>query len=633
MDGDGPKPATSSEGEDLGFPDISSDLLGRLELLRGDDPEIDLTSPTQDGEEQAAEGARDGKRYIRGPELGRGGMGVVYRVYDTDLRRNLAMKVLRIGVGSTTGSATSMGSLLVRRFLEEAQVTSQLDHPSIVPLHELGVDGDGRIYFTMRVVRGKDFQSIVQEMSEGESDWDIDRVVSAMLKVCDAMGFAHAKNVLHRDIKSSNIMAGKFGEVYVMDWGLAKVMGREDDRDLRPDLDASQAFTAIHTELSDPADGDVYVTMDGTVCGTPAFMPPEQALGLVAQLDARSDVYSLGAVLYHVLTGHPPYGEGGGRIPGHTVLRWVLDGPPKPVLELAPDSPPEVAAICEKAMQREPENRYQSMEELQADLSRYLRGMPVEALRLGWFGRASRWCRSNVLALGLVAAVVVAAGSGVFLMNHLTTALVRQTVKDSAERQAEILEEVNALYTSEVVAPLRGVIDATHDYVGRDDAIPAPATFLTTLAEAITGSAMRVSVRHYSDYPFAFREGGGPRDEFERLALARLRKDPEAPIFEFEEVEGIPYVRYATPRILRQDCVDCHNTHSESTKRDWKVGEVRGALAVHQPLGEEFLATQTRLRQTFLLIGSLVLGLPALVGLVLYRMSRRRESADGSAPE
>lgn len=621
MNADDPtiRPAGEQEG-DVGFPQVDTDLFHRLASLRAEDPGIHLEDEGGTAPEPPPLSGPSQRYSLKG-ELGRGGMGVVYRVFDAELQRNLAMKVLRVGTAGSSQTPEAAGRQVVRRFLEEAQVTGQLDHPGIVPLHELGVDSEGRMYFTMRVVRGEDLGRIVQRMRSGEGDWDLPRVVSSLLRVCDAMAFAHAKSVVHRDLKPSNIMAGQFGEVYVMDWGLARVLGREDSRDLRPDVQASREYTVVQTEGGESDDG--VVTLDGTVCGTPAYMAPEQALGQVDRIDQRADVYSLGAILYHVLTGYPPYVPGDARIAGHIILRWVTEGPPKPARELASDAPRELAAICDKAMAREPQDRYPSMRAMKEDLLRFLRGQPVEALQLGPFERALRWGRRNAVAMGLVVAVLLACGAGLSIMNSLSTALVRQTARDGAVMQARILEEVNSLYTSEIVSRLRGEVDVTHAYRDQEHAIPLPATFLTTLADRITGDDSSVGVRHYSDHPFAFREDGGAKDEFEEEALARLRADPSRPIFRWEEVDGQPVVRFASARILQAGCVDCHNTHPDSTKRDWKAGDVRGVLAIQQPLDHQRSRVQQGLRTTFLAVGGIA---AALLAVVVWGVLRIRSA-------
>ncbi len=198
-------------------------------------------------------------RYSVRGEIGRGGMGAVLEVRDEDLRRDLAMKV-------TSGSD-------VARFLEEAQVTGQLDHPGIVPVHELVLDPDGRVYFTMKLVHGRTLAQVLDFANDGRHGWTQAKVLGAIQRVCEAMAYAHEKGVVHRDLKPSNVMIGAFGEVYVMDWGLARIVGAPDRRDIRLRLVASPEPAGLETdrdELRHAAPGSPLLTMDGQVVGTPA---------------------------------------------------------------------------------------------------------------------------------------------------------------------------------------------------------------------------------------------------------------------------------------------------------------------------------------------------------------------------
>lgn len=316
-------------------------------------------------------------RYELLGELGRGGMGAVLRVHDEDLNRNLAMKVALSKVRQI-GDAQGTDSNTLARFLEEAQITGQLDHPGIVPVHELGLDQEGRAYFTMQLVRGSELTQVIQDVHEDSSSWNMTRALGVLLRVCEAMSYAHAKGVIHRDLKPSNIMVGEFGETYVMDWGLARVLGCDDKHDIRI---ASETPSMVQTarERERALDPDTpLVTMDGSVLGTPAYMPPEQARGELERIDRRSDVYSLGAVLYHLITGRAPYREDS-RISAREILSRLLDGPPAAVSVLNPNAPAELAAICEKAMARNPEHRYPDTAAFRDDLRRFLERRPVGA--------------------------------------------------------------------------------------------------------------------------------------------------------------------------------------------------------------------------------------------------------------
>ncbi|MBI3817731.1 MAG: SUMF1/EgtB/PvdO family nonheme iron enzyme [Planctomycetes bacterium] len=322
-------------------------------------------------------------RYLVRGEVGRGAMGIIYRVWDREIRRHIAMKVLRPAVDKDIHAGNSEAEQMrLARFLDEAQITGQLDHASIVPLHELGMDDKGRVFFTMKLVRGGDLKSVFDNLHKGEDGWTLNAAVQVLQRVCEAIAFAHAKGVIHRDLKPSNIMVGPFGEVYVMDWGLARSLDRADLHDVRLQDRSSAELTAVTTTrgIERMDDGDTpLLTMDGSVVGTPAYIPPEQAIGRVDQIGPRSDVYSLGAMLYHLLAGHIPYVRKGATMSQYTLLSLVMSGPPPPVAEENTNIPRELAAICEKAMARDIDARYANASDLAADLAAFLERRPVAA--------------------------------------------------------------------------------------------------------------------------------------------------------------------------------------------------------------------------------------------------------------
>jgi predicted Ser/Thr protein kinase len=197
------------------------------------------------------------KRYSVRGELGKGGMGVVLKVWDEDLNRPLAMKVLRKdGNRSPQAGPAGMPRAELARFLMEAQVTGQLDHPGIVPVHEIGIDADGQIFFTMQLVRGRELREIFQLARRGEEGWSQTRAVGVLIRVCEALAYAHSKGVIHRDVKPANVMVGRFGETYVMDWGLARVLRRKDVHDLRVKPPADATGSVVTTRRGEAADSD-----------------------------------------------------------------------------------------------------------------------------------------------------------------------------------------------------------------------------------------------------------------------------------------------------------------------------------------------------------------------------------------
>ena len=275
--------------------------------------------------------------YELAEEVGRGAMGVVYRARDTALGRDVAVKVLQDRFPAA-GSAA-------RRFLEEARITGQLQHPGIPPVHEVGTLADGRLFLAMKLIKGRTLADVLKAQQPG-----LPPLLPAFEAVCQAVGYAHAHGVVHRDLKPANVMVGAFGEVQVMDWGLAKVLRAR--RGTEP-TESSEA-TAPATEIVSLR-GDAAGTQPGDALGTPAYMAPEQAIGAVDQLDRRTDVFGLGAVLCHLLTGRPPYRGGDAEstrqlaaLAKLTDAFARLDGC---------GAEPGLVALCKKCLSGEPADR------------------------------------------------------------------------------------------------------------------------------------------------------------------------------------------------------------------------------------------------------------------------------------
>ena len=371
---------------------------------RGERPDTASGKPP----ENPPEGSGYGPYVLRG-EIARGGQGAVLRVWDQDLNRNLAMKVI-LGKDDQkpTGGTPNVDAHTMGRFLEEAQVTGQLDHPGIVPVHELGVDKEGRVFFTMKLVKGRDLAAIFDLAHEKKEGWNLTRALGAMLKVCDAMSYAHAKGVIHRDLKPANVMVGRFGEVYVMDWGVARVLKREETHDIR-----IQETVAVRSDWRDKAEEEEpkLLTMDGDIVGTPAYMSPEQASGELDHMGPHSDVYSVGAMLYHLLSGQMPYVTPGEKVHGFTIWNRLREEPPTPLSDIAPHVPQELVAICEKAMARRLHERYGDMSQLAEDLSAFMEHRVVHAYETGALAELRKWVKRNKsLAAASAAAAVLALG-------------------------------------------------------------------------------------------------------------------------------------------------------------------------------------------------------------------------------
>jgi serine/threonine protein kinase/formylglycine-generating enzyme required for sulfatase activity len=329
------------------------------------------------------------RKYEKKGVIGKGGMGEVMKVLDRDLRREVAMKMLRPQRPDGGVSAED-----VFRFMKEAQATGRLEHPNIIPVHDLGVDGEGRIYFTLKYVQGVSLKEVIRGRSENASLEDgrkfravfnARHLIEIFISVCQGVAYAHSKGIIHRDLKPENVMLGKFGEVLVMDWGLAKVLAKSK---------TTQASGEASLDLSLRPTLDSSMTLEGDIAGTPSYMSPEQAAGKNSELDERTDVYSLGAMLYEMLGGEPPYSG----MSALETIQKVSEGTPPATVSGTCDFRPvprELRAICEKAMQRDPAKRYPSVEALRDDLQAYLETRPVSSCPDTLVQKAVKFIRRN----------------------------------------------------------------------------------------------------------------------------------------------------------------------------------------------------------------------------------------------
>jgi serine/threonine protein kinase len=290
--------------------------------------------------------------------IGRGGMGTVYLAWDQDLEREVALKVV---------SLPEEGGSVTERMLREARILARLEHPGIVPVHDVGTLPDGRVFYAMKRVRGSRLDEVARTAPVPER-------LRMFQRICEAVAFAHAHGVIHRDLKPKNVMVGRFGEVLVMDWGVAKTLAAGANAESTPPAREPSPLTSLPASRPSFREGGTS-TEAGTVLGTPGYMAPEQERGEVGRIDERTDVWALGAILGFLLEGS--------------------------------EVPRPLEAIRRRAMAAEPEARYPDVEALAADLSRYLAGLPVGAYRESFLEGVGRFVRKHRTPILLVLAYLV----------------------------------------------------------------------------------------------------------------------------------------------------------------------------------------------------------------------------------
>ncbi len=438
-----------------------------------------------------------------------GGLGVVAVAQDRELNRTVALKVMR--------QFAALDPAARRRFQYEAEVTGKLEHPGVAPVYGAGEDPAGRPYYAMRFIRGNTLADAVRDYHASTADptarrLEFTRLLRCFASVCQTVAYAHARGVLHRDIKPGNIMLGGYGETLVVDWGLAREMRNAERGTRNEDIDSSADGGSIpHSALRTPHLGQD-PTRTGAAKGTPAYMAPEQARGDWDHVGPTADVYALGATLYAVLAGRSPYtGE-----TAEAVMRAVKAGPPLPVGQANPTTPKPLAAVCAKAMARDPADRYPSAQEVAADVERWLADEPVTAYRDPLFTRVRRWVKRNRTPAAAAAAAVLVVAVALAVVVPLLAAKNRELTqqKEALQKAYGELEQSHAARRtdfSDADAGLRAVMDSVFARAA-------------VAEDPLTRRFRRQALDKYREYLTAFTARNAARDDVRlEVALAWLK--------------------------------------------------------------------------------------------------------------
>jgi eukaryotic-like serine/threonine-protein kinase len=525
----------------------------------------------------------DGARFVVLRPHAKGGIGQVRVAFDNELQREVALKEIQPQLADDPGSRF--------RFVLEAEVTGRLEHPGVVPVYSLGADPQGRPYYAMRFIRGESFKEAIDrfhladakpERDPSERTLALRDLLNRLVSACNSVAYAHSRGVIHRDLKPANVMLGPYGETLVVDWGLAKVIGRKEvgasvEATLKPSL-------AYGRESSD--------TRAGTVMGTPAYMSPEQAEGRLDSVGPKSDVYSLGATLYYLLTGRSPFPDGALA----TVIEKVQKGDypaPRAVNRTVPSA---LESICLRAMSCRPADRYTSAQALAADLEHWLADEPVTAFHEPAWTRVLRWGRRHrslvaggaALLLTAVAALLV----GLVLLGRAGARTEQQRRRAElnfidAERQRDLARANFQL--------ARRAVDDSFIQVSQSTLLKSPLPGLQPLRKQLLESALK----YYQE--FARQEGGDPALKKE-LAEAYFRvgsiteelgTPPEALVAFRRALDAFQALSAAEPRnaSLRGDLARTHRAIGRMEAGTGRPDDAIASFRLASNLGEELVGS------------------------------------------
>jgi serine/threonine protein kinase len=556
-------------------------------------------------------------------ELGRGGMGIVYQARQVALQRTVALKMILNGVHA--------GPKELGRFRAEAAVIARLQHPNIVQIYDVG-EVAGRPYFVLEFVAGGSLAQYLHGKPQ-----PMRQAATLIETLARAIHAAHVSGVVHRDLKPENILLTEVRSQEPEVRGQEAAFLTPDSRPLAPVPKIADFGLAKRVEGDEEAPGLRSSTVSEEVLGTPHYMAPEQAASPRQPVGPATDIYALGAILYELLTGRPPFT---GETPLDTVLQ-VLHNEPVSVTNLRPNVPRDLETICLKCLQKEPHKRYASARELAEDIQLFLRDKPIRARPVLAVEKLWRWVRGHPTPVALLAAALFAPVVALTALSLLSARLVRSNAVESAAQQAELLEEATREFSRNVERVERAHFSVNKTVPPTPGTVPLsiPATFLHDVGEELGQKGRTgVKVRQYSDYPFPWRTDGGPRDEFERAALLRLRESKgKEPVYEFTKIDGQRVVRYAQARVMERSCVECHNTHPQSPRKDWQEGDVRGVLEIIRPLEQDEARVGEALHLA-LLLSAVVSGLLFGGSMFVVWAGRRRsqpaprKQTDGRSP-